>query len=212
MSESKPLSLDGTCVRQYEVRTIKNVDGNNKEREYVHVLHYQPKARKQVLEALMHRNSFSRGIADAALTALRDFIVEEMRMGFRVNIPEIGSFSLSAGVKNPKANADDEINDEDVGVTGINFRPAASLLHDISLDLQFVKTKLSAGNAPYRTYDEALEKIKEYLKNHEYLSVGKFSIATGYKKYTIRKLVKYFCEKGIMVKVGSDRSPVYMLK
>ena len=200
------------CERRFEVRSLKNVDGKGKTRKYVHLQQYEAKNEKQVLESMRNGNTFTRGTAEDVLSALRDFFVEEMRYGRRVYIPGIGYFSLTAGVKEPITGAPGDVTGDDVRITGINFRPESNLLHDIGKKMHFVWADYGKSSLPYQGPDEVLKRVKEFLETNDSVTVSSFSVFAGLTKHATRRYLKYFCEKGIMVKVGSDRSPVYMLK
>jgi predicted histone-like DNA-binding protein len=200
------------CERKFEVRIIKNVDGKGETRNYVHLQQYEAKKEKQAIEAMQNRSTFSRGTAEDVLSALRDFFVNEMREGRRVYIPEIGYFSLSAGLKESYSGETSKITGDDICISGINFRPEASLLRDIGENMHFIWQDHPKCSLPDSTPETVLEKIKEFLKTEDGVTVSSFSVYAGLTKYATRMFLNYFCNKGIMVKTGTDRSPVYLMK
>ncbi len=210
--KSKSKKNPHLCERKFEIRILKNVDGKGKKRKYAHLLQYKAKDEKQAIEAMQNRSTFSRGTAEDVLSALRDFFVIEMREGRRVYIPEIGYFSLSAGLKESNTGKTSEITGDDICISGINFRPEASLLRDIGEDMHFIRQHYPKGSMPNSTPETVLEKIKEFLKTEDGVTVSSFSVYAGLTKYTTRLFLNYFCNQGIMVKTGTDRSPLYLMK
>jgi len=57
-----------------------------------------------------------------------------------------------------------------------------------------------------------VEKIKEYLVENRFITTRALRLLFGLTQYTAQKWLKYFCEKGIMVKDGTRHSPIYFLK
>ena len=57
-----------------------------------------------------------------------------------------------------------------------------------------------------------LEKIKEYLQKNRYITTRIMRIHFGLTPYMAQKWLNHFCEKGIMVKEGTQHAPIYFLK
>ena len=57
-----------------------------------------------------------------------------------------------------------------------------------------------------------ISKIKEYLEENRFITTRALRLLFGLTQYTAQKWLKYFCEKGIMVKDGTRHSPIYFLK
>jgi predicted HTH transcriptional regulator len=145
------------------------------------------------------------------LSELHDICVEEFSLGRRFYIPEIGYFSMSASLDMPKDNPDKKITGMEVSITGINFRPEAKLLEQVQRNTHFVRSKYTSQSTQY-TEEKLLAKIKEYLQENRYVTTRILRILFGLTPYMAQKWLNHFCEKGIMVKEGTQHAPIYFLK
>ncbi len=211
MSEvkSKYEKPEYTDVLKYDIYTLENAVGSGKSRRYVRLLQHEPKNADQVKEAIQKRSPITKGATSGVLTELRDLMIEELRNGRRFYIPEIGYFSLSAGLETD--GEDGRVNGDDVCITGVKFRPEASLLADIRHNLHFSRAHFKKSSTQFDE-EEILAKIKDYVQENGYVTVSFMSRQLNMTKYVMRKWFTHFCEEGILVKGGTDRSPVYMLK
>ncbi len=196
---------------KYDVYTINNATGSGEERTYVKVKQHEPMTAAQLQEKIQHRCSLTKGDVAAVLAELHDILVEEFHLGHRFYIPEIGYFSMSASLEMPEDNPDKKITGKEVRINGINFRPEASLLQEVQRGVHFVRSRYSSRSTQY-TEEKLLEKIKEYLQGNRYLTNRELRIQFGLTQYSAQKWLKYFCEQGILVKDGTDHSPIYSLK
>ena len=97
------------------------------------------------------------------------------------------------------------------GITGINFRPEAKLLEQVQRNTHFVRSKYTSQSTQY-TEEKLLAKIKEYLQENRYVTTRILRILFGLTPYMAQKWLNHFCEKGIMVKEGTQHAPIYFLK
>ena len=196
---------------KYDIYTISNSQGTGENRQYVRIIQHEPMSEKALQERIQNRCSLTKGDVAAVLAELHDIAVQEFSEGRRFYIPEIGYFSLSASLEMPEDKPNKKITGKDVRITGINFRPEAKLLQEVQRQAHVVRSKYTSQSAPY-TEEKLLAKIQEYLKTNRYITASIIRFQFGLTQYTTQKWLKHFCEKGIFVKDGTPRSPIYFLK
>ncbi len=196
---------------KYDIYTLRNSQGTGEDRQYVRILQHEPMSEKALQERIQNRCSLTKGDVAAVLAELHDIAVQEFSEGRRFYIPEIGYFSLSASLEVPEENPDKKVTGKEVRITGINFRPEAQLLQEVQQKAHFVRSRYTNQSTPY-TEEKLLAKIQEYLKSNRYITARIIRYQFGLTQYTTQKWLKHFCEKGILVKDGTPRSPIYFLK
>lgn len=196
---------------KYDIYTLHNAQGTGEDRQYVRVIQHEPLSEKALLERIQKRSSLTKGDVAAVLSELHDIAVQEFSEGRRFYIPEIGYFSLSAGLEMSEEDPDKKITANEVRITGINFRPEAKFLQEIQEKTDFSRSRYSKQSTIY-TEESLLAKIREYLQDNRYITCRIMRLQFGLSDYTTRKWLNHFCEKGILVKDGAMRSPIYFLK
>ena len=196
---------------KYDIYTLRNSQGTGEDRQYVRIVQHEPMSEKALQERIQNRCSLTKGDVAAVLAELHDIAVQEFSEGRRFYIPEIGYFSLSASLEMPEENPDKKVTGKEVRITGINFRPEAQLLQEVQRKAHFVRSRYTTQSTPY-TEEKLLAKIQEYLKSNRYITARIMRYQFGLTQYTTQKWLKHFCEKGILVKDGTPRSPIYFLK
>lgn len=192
---------------KYDIYTLNNAQGTGEKRQYVRIVQHEPMTEKQLQEKIQNRCSLTKGDVAAVLAELHDLLVEEFSMGHRFYIPEIGYFSMSASLEMPE----EKITGKEVRITGINFRPEEKLMKEVQRNVHFVRSLYSNQSTKY-SEEKMLEKIKEYLQENRYITTRIMRIHFGLTPYMAQKWLTHFCEKGIMVKEGTQHAPIYFLK
>ena len=196
---------------KYDIYALRNSQGTGEDRQYVRIVQHDPMSEKALLERIQNRCSLTRGDVAAVLAELHDIAVHEFSTGRRFYIPEIGYFSLAASLEMPEENPDKKITGKEVRVTGINFRPEAKLLKEVQRNVHFVRSRYTNQSTVY-TEEKLLNGITEYLKTNRYITARIIRHQFGLTQYTTQKWLKHFCEKGLLVKDGTPRAPIYFLK
>lgn len=141
---------------------------------------------KQLQEKIQNRCSLTKGDVAAVLAELHDLMVEELSLGRRFYIPEIGYFSMSAILEMPEENPDKKITGKEVRITGINFRPEGKLMEEVQRNVHFVRSRYSNQSTKY-SEEKMLEKIKEYLQKNRYITTRIIRIHFGLTPYMAQK-------------------------
>ena len=195
---------------KYDIYTLRNSQGTGEDRQYVRIVQHEPMSEKALQERIQNRCSLTKGDVAAVLAELHDIAVQEFSEGRRFYIPEIGYFSLSASLEMPEENPDKKITGKEVRLTGINFQPEKKLVEEVGRKIKFVRSRYSSQSTQY-TEEKLLGKIEEYLQENRYITCKIMRFQFGLTQYTAQKWLNLFCDKGILVKDGTPRSPIYFL-
>ena len=196
---------------KYDIYTIKNAAGSDEDRQYVRLMQYEPMDEKQLLAKIQDWCTLTKGDVAAVLAELHDIAVSELTGGNRMFIPGIGYFSLSASLEMPEDKPGKKITGREVRITGINFRPEATLMQEVQRGVHFARSRYSSQSTQY-TEEKMLAKIKDYLQDNRYITSRIMCMQFGLTRYATDKWLKLFCAKGILVKDGTPHSPIYFLK
>lgn len=199
-----------TMELKYDIYSIHNAVGTGEHRKYVRIKQHEPLTVKELEAKIQSRCSLTKGDVAAVLCELHDIAVEEFSQGRRFYIPEIGYFSLSVGLEIPEENPDKKITGKEVRLTGINFQPEKKLVDEVGRKIKFVRSRYSSQSTQY-TEEKLLGKIKEYLQENRYITCKIMRFQFGLTQYTAQKWLNHFCDKGILVKDGTPRAPIYFL-
>lgn len=197
-----------TMEVKYDVYTLRNARGEGEERTYVRLQQAPAMRQDQLLDYVQQRCSLTRGDVAAVLAELHDLFVHEFSQGHRVYLPEIGYFSMSAGLEMPEDQPDKKITAREVRLTGINFKPEAGLMQDVQEQVHFVRSRYSSQSTRY-TAEQLLARIREYLADNRYITCRMMRTQFGLTQYMAQKWLDRFCAEGVLVKDGARRSPIY---
>ena len=165
----------------------------------------------RVLEAtIQQRCTLTKGDVAAVFTELRDIVVSEFSMGRRVYVPQLGYFSLAVNLEMPEDNPDKKITGKEVRLRGINFRPEASLLQEIGRNIHFVRSEYSS-RSKFFTEEKLWARLQEYFQENRYLTIKLMRMEFGLTRHMAQKWIDHFIAKGLLVKDGTPRSPIYFL-
>ena len=195
---------------KYDIYMLNNAQGTGEKRQYVRIVQHEPMTEKQLQEKIQSRCSLTKGDVAAVLAELHDLLVEEFSMGHRFYIPEIGYFSMSASLEMPEENPDKKITGKEVRLRGINFRPEASLLQEIDRNIHFVRSEYSSQSTIF-TEEKLWVRLQEYFQENRYLTIKLMRMEFGLTRHMAQKWIDHFIAKGLLVKDGTPRSPIYFL-
>lgn len=195
---------------KYDVYTITNAEGSGEERKYVRLKQYEAMTAHELEATIQQRCSLTKGDVAAVLSELHDIVVSEFSMGRRVYIPELGYFSLAVNLEMPADKPNKKITGKEVHLRGINFRPEAGLLREIDRNIHFVRSQNSSRSTIF-TEEKLWEKLQEYFQKNRYLTIKLMRILFGLSRHMAQKWINHFIAKGLLVKDGTPRSPIYFL-
>ena len=196
---------------KYDIYNISNVAGSGEQRKYVRLKQQKAMTANELEATIQNRCSLTKGDVAAVLTELRDIAVQEFAMGRRFYIPEIGYFSLSVGLDMPEENPDKKITGNEVRLRGINFRPEASFLQEVSKNIHHVVR--SEYTSQSKKYDEEKlwAKLQEYFQTNRYITIPLMRDLFGLSRHMAQKWIDHFIQEGRMIKDGTPHAPIYFI-
>ena len=159
---------------------------------------------------IQQRFTLTKGDVAAVFTELHDIVVSEFSMGRRVYVPKLGYFSLAVNLEVPEDNPDKKITGKEVRLRGINFRPEASLLQEIDRNVHFIRSEYT-GRSNVFTEKKLWTVLQEFFQENRYLTISLMRMKFGLSRHMAQKWIDHFIDKGLLVKDGSPRSPIYFL-
>ena len=195
---------------KYDVYTITNAEGSGEERKYVRLKQHEAMTAHELEATIQQRCTLTKGDVAAVFTELHDIVVTEFSMGRRVYVPQLGYFSLAVNLEMPEDNPDKKITGKEVRLRGINFRPEAGLLQEIERNIHFVRSEYSS-RSNFFTEEKLWARLQEFFKENRYLTVSLMRMKFGLTRHMAQKWIDYFIAKGLLIKDGTPRSPIYFL-
>ena len=195
---------------KYDVYTITNAEGSGEERKYVRLKQHEAMTASELEATIQQRCTLTKGDVAAVFTELHDIVVSEFSMGRRVYVPELGYFSLAVNLEMPEDNPDKKITGKEVRLRGINFRPEAGLLQEIDRNVHFIRSEYT-GRSNVFTEKKLWTVLQEFFQENRYLTISLMRMKFGLSRHMAQKWIDHFIDKGLLVKDGSPRSPIYFL-
>ena len=121
---------------KYKLIEMPDVHNTGKRRVYPKLVTNRTMSFSDLLDKMkLYNRGLSPTVVEAAVTDVRDMLVELLSMGYAVNIDELGTFSLSLDFEDDKPTEmqgdDDKMIYRKVGVKGVNFKPSPDFIKDL---------------------------------------------------------------------------------
>lgn len=195
---------------KYNIQSIKNAQGNGKDREFVRLYENGPLSPRQLEEHIRNHTSLTPGALHGVLDTLGDCMAHALSEGTRFHLPGIGYFSLGARLDKPDDAADDKVRGNQIKVDGIKFRPEARLLARVKRNARFERARYSTRSRQY-TEAELLAKIKDYLATNSCITRRILEMEFKLRETAALKWLRHFTETGVLIKDGTSNAPIYLL-
>ena len=195
---------------KYDVYTITNAEGSGEERKYVRLKQHEAMTASELEATIQQRFTLTKGDVAAVFKELHDIVVSEFSMGRRVYVPELGYFSLAVNLEMPEDNPDKKITGKEVRLRGINFRPETGLLREIERNIHFVRSEYT-GRSNSFTEEKLWTVLQQFFQENRYLTISLMRMKFGLSRHMAQKWIDHFIDKGLLVKDGTPRSPIYFL-
>ena len=193
---------------KYELHTIKNADGNGTCRDYVHLFAAQPLGEREMEQQIEANCSLTEADLRATLVAIGRLMADELRSGRRFHIPEVGYFSLSAGLDIPAGRQARQVRANYISVRGIRFRPEAALIGAVRKGARFEKAEFSTKSRDY-TEEDLWKATAAYIALNKCITRRDMEREFHLRETTARKWLRLFVERGLLRREGARNSPVY---
>lgn len=195
---------------KYEIQTIDNASGTGEKRQFIRLHFNKTMSLDELASEIQNASTVTSGDVKVVLSELRRFIIQELSMGGRFYLPEIGYLSLAVGNVPPSKKPNGKITGNDIFLKNINFKPEASLLDAVNKNVGFEKSSYTRTSAQY-TEEELRSKLTGYLSENRYITRRLMRMAFHLSGYMASKWLDHFMESGLLVKSGSPHQPLYFL-
>ena len=195
---------------KYNIQSIKNAQGNGKDREFVRLYENAPLSPRQLEEHIRNHTNLTPGALHGVLDTLGDCMAHALSEGTRFHLPGIGYFSLGARLDKPDGAADGKVRGNQIKVDGIKFRPEARLLARVKRNARFERARYSTRSRQY-TEAELLAKIKDYLATNSCITRRILEMEFKLRETAALNWLRHFTETGVLIKDGTSNAPVYLL-
>ena len=195
---------------KYDVYTITNAEGNGEERKYVRLKQHEAMTASELETTIQQRCTLTKGDVAAVFTELHDIVVSEFSMGRRVYVPQLGYFSLAVNLEMPEDKPDKKVTGKELRLRGINFRPVGGLLREIEKRVHFVRSEYT-GRSNIYTEEKLWTVLQDFFQENRYLTISLMRMKFGLSRHMAQKWIDHFIAKGLLVKDGTPRSPIYFL-
>ena len=193
-----------------DVYTITNAEGSGEERKYVRLKQHEAMTASELEATIQQRCTLTKGDVAAVFTELHDIVVSEFSMGRRVYVPQLGYFSLAVNQEMPEDKPDKKVTGKELRLRGINFRPVGGLLREIEKRVHFVRSEYT-GRSNIYTEEKLWTVLQEFFQENRYLTISLMRMKFGLSRHMAQKWIDHFIAKGLLVKDGTPRSPIYFL-
>ncbi len=167
---------------------------------------------KQLSELISRRCSFTTSDSKGMIDAFSKVIAESLASGYRVELPEIGSFGLKLACDDPITDFNDRTVARKLHVQDVTFRPKAELLARLN-NVSFHRNPRNEPTSKALTDEELLTLLRQYLEKtgEQYITRKALESVSGYKRSRATKALKKLSDSGQLLKQGTARYPLYTL-
>lgn len=196
----------------YDLRKAPVAPGQKETGYYPVTQPAQTFSAEQLYEYVERACSLTAGDVKGALDALAHVIARQLEAGNRVEIPEIGYFSVKIGSDAPLTSVSEKGAADHLYVDGIHFTPKASLRRRFNVS-NFHRTRSPhAGEA--LPDDEVVEaKVRAFFatQSETYLTPNVLSKILHCSRSSAYRRLKSLTATGVLTRVGYHRTPLYVL-
>ena len=194
----------------YEIDSIRNASGSKKERKFIKLNMRHAEKDEFMYEHLAKDSGLTRGTVKLVMSEFKSYMLEQLKGGNRVHLPDLGYFAVSTKTTLKKGEDLENVTDEQIKVKGFTFKPDKVLLTEARQKIEFNRYHLKTGSREY-SEEQMRDNIAKYLETHEYIDRVNMQIEFNLRKHTALKWLKHFCSIGFLVNRGQERSPAYYL-
>ena len=141
------------------------------------------------------------------LDALRSVLIQQIKMGNRVHLEGLGYFMMT--LSSEPIQSDKEIRAESVHFKSIAFRPETGLKKAFKA-IRLERAPKKAHSAAL-TEEVIIEKLKTHFTIYQTISSREFQALCSLQHTTAATRLKTLVAKGILLKTGHPRFPMYVL-
>lgn len=195
---------------KYEVQHIENAVGSGESRPFIRLHQGAAMTTEQLADKIAESSTLTPADVKAVMSELCHYAKEELKMGNRFYLPEIGYLSLSVGNTPLDKLPNGKITGKDIYVRNVDFKPEAKFLNEIKREVNFEKSHYVSKSVDYNE-DDLWKKVEAYLVENRYITRRIMRIVFGLSKYKAAQWLERFVDDGRLMKKGTSHQPLYFL-
>lgn len=193
----------------YDIYQTPTQNSRETNKFHARVVLGNPKSDKELIETINKRCTLTPSDIKGVLTALSDFIKDEMLEGHRVHLEGIGY--LYPVITMNKEKNEKKIISQDITVKSISFRAEKEIINELKSKAEFCLSKRKNHSATYSDEDISIT-LRKYFEKNEEIDRATFQQLFSLTKSTSFKVLKRAIDMGIITQKGTHQYPRYTLK
>lgn len=191
---------------KFGIYTTPNPDKEGKKLSHARNITKGTKHMDDICDYISECASLTSADLKGALDALANYVADQLRYGYNVELEGLGTFSLS--LKSRQTVNSKGKPTVTVGIDGVNFR--TSLL--LKERLKGVRPKkVKRVNKTTSTLEERKARMLNYLLRNNYINASDYAIHNSCTRYRATEDLKQFLAEGIILKMGHKTHRIYVL-
>ena len=177
-------------MAEYEMQEMNLPNKEGKRVLYPRLVQRGQADTEYIARVLSQRSSFSKGAVAGLLQELADELAYQMGQGKSVKLDGIGTFVPALALREDKERETSEENSthrnaRSIIVGGINVRPEKSLISDTNYHCELERSQQKFHRSSQKfTPEQRLQRTKQYLSEHPYMTVRDYCRLTGLRHTT----------------------------
>ncbi len=165
-----------------------------------------------MLSMIEKGTSLSSADMKGVLEALSKYLCEHLAMGYRVDVPGLGTFSPSLVSDQPITQKNDTQTARHLRIGGISFIPKREVMAHLA-GVYFHRTQRPHYRCAMLSDDEAMKRIRKHLDatGKPILTRSAFQQLTGYSRPRTTHHLDHLVQQGLLVEGGNYRGKMYWL-
>nr|WP_302828844.1 HU family DNA-binding protein [uncultured Bacteroides sp.] len=175
-------------MAEYEMQEMNLPNKEGKRVLYPRLVQRGQITAEDIAKKISQKSTFSKGDILGLLDELADELAYQMGEGKSVKLERIGTFVASLCLRDGKEREtgkeeESRRNARSIAVGDIKFRPDKALLQETNLNCNLERSQHKFRRSSQRyTPEERLERARNYLAEHPYMTVGDYCAITGLRR------------------------------
>ena len=197
---------------QFDLRPLP-VDKNGEIFGYFPVVADQKRTTERAMLSVIEKQStLSSADMKGMFDALSNYVATQLALGYRVDVPGLGTFSPQLVSDVPIKKKNDPQTARHLSIGGIAFKPKKELIGKL-WDVDFHRTNRPHRTLGYLSDEVAMARIRDVLaaSGKPMLTRNDFVRVTGYTRTRAANHLTRLVEQGLLVQGGSQHERLYWL-
>ena len=191
----------------YHSPSTQTEGGESSERFHARVVGGQTIDMDQLIHHINQRCTLTKGDIQAVIGELSEELAHSLLNGDRVNIPGIGTFSLS--LQAPKDANPLNTHAQNIQVKQIEYRPDHQLKQRVTTQATFERSKDKVHSAHITSHEiDAL--LIDFFEENMFITRPQFEALCHFTRNTAQRHLKRLVEEGRLTNINTNHQPTYI--